>query len=49
MLVWLASKEAEFLKDKYVWVNWDAEELLARADDIRSSMLLRVSLNGMPM
>ncbi|KAF3025594.1 hypothetical protein E8E14_012281 [Neopestalotiopsis sp. 37M] len=49
MLVWLASKEAEFLKDKYVWVNWDAEELLARADEIRSSMLLRVSLNGMPM
>ncbi|ETS79368.1 hypothetical protein PFICI_09221 [Pestalotiopsis fici W106-1] len=48
-LVWLASKEAEFLKDKFVWANWDAQELLARADEIQSSMLLRVSLNGIGM
>ncbi|KAK6212429.1 hypothetical protein LQW54_005203 [Pestalotiopsis sp. IQ-011] len=48
-LVWLAAKEAEFLKGKYVWANWDAQELLARAEEIQSSMLLRVSLNGVDM
>lgn len=44
--VWLASQEAEFLRGKFVWANWDAEELLARRDEIRSSMLLQVTLNG---
>jgi hypothetical protein len=32
-----------------VWVNWDVEELKARADEIKSSLLLRVLLNGIPM
>ncbi|KAF5679852.1 reductase, partial [Fusarium denticulatum] len=45
-MVWLASKEAEFLKSKFVWANWDAQELLARAKEIESAMLLRVTLNG---
>ncbi|CRG85376.1 hypothetical protein PISL3812_02458 [Talaromyces islandicus] len=45
-LVWLASEEATFLKGKFVWANWDAQELIARADEIQGSMLLRVSLNG---
>ncbi|KAF4968357.1 hypothetical protein FSARC_4303 [Fusarium sarcochroum] len=48
-LVWLASDEAEFLRGKFVWANWDAQELLARADEIRSSSLLRVTLNGVDM
>nr|AMD38940.1 reductase [Fusarium babinda] len=48
-MVWLASKEAEFLKGKFVWANWDAEELMARAEEIKSSMLLRVTLNGAEM
>lgn len=48
-LVWLASEEAEFLKGKFVWANWDAQELLARADEIQSSMLLRVLLKGVDM
>lgn len=47
--VWLASPEAEFLKGKFVWVNWDVEELKARADEIKDSLLLRVSLHGVPM
>ena len=47
--VWLASQEAEFLKGKFVWVNWDVDELKARADGIRDSLLLRVLLNGVPM
>ncbi|EEU34499.1 uncharacterized protein NECHADRAFT_55027 [Fusarium vanettenii 77-13-4] len=32
--VWLASPEAKFLKDKFVWANWDAQELLERAEEI---------------
>lgn len=48
-MVWLASEEAKFLKGKFVWVNWDAEELSARADEIQNSMLLEVTLNGVDM
>ncbi|KAL5337700.1 hypothetical protein BJX70DRAFT_409034 [Aspergillus crustosus] len=48
-LVWLASDEAKFLKGRFVWANWDAQELISRADDIQKSMLLKVSLNGVDM
>ncbi|KAK1249008.1 hypothetical protein MKX08_007228 [Trichoderma sp. CBMAI-0020] len=47
--VWLASPEAEFLKGRFVWVNWDVDELKARAKEIEESMLLKVVLNGVPM
>ncbi|KAH6999370.1 hypothetical protein EDB80DRAFT_687486 [Ilyonectria destructans] len=48
-VVWLASPEAKFLKGKFVWVNWDAEELISRAKEIENSMLLKVHLDGVPM
>jgi len=32
--VWLVSEEAKFLKGKFVWVNWDAEELIQWKDKI---------------
>jgi NAD(P)-dependent dehydrogenase (short-subunit alcohol dehydrogenase family) len=48
-LVWLASPEASFLKSKFVWVNWDVDELKARADEIKDSLLLRVLLHGAVM
>ncbi|EPE08097.1 short chain dehydrogenase reductase family [Ophiostoma piceae UAMH 11346] len=48
-LVWLASPEAKFLRGKFVWANWDVEELISRADEIESSWLLRVILEGVPM
>nr|AMD38955.1 reductase [Fusarium thapsinum] len=48
-MVWIASEEAQFLKGKFVWANWDAQELLARAKEIESTMLLRVTLNGVDM
>ncbi|RFU81407.1 3-oxoacyl-acyl-carrier-reductase [Trichoderma arundinaceum] len=47
--VWLASPEAEFLKGKFVWVNWDVDELKLRADEIKNSWLLRILLNGVVM
>ena len=46
--VWIASPEAEFLKGKFVWVNWDVDELKALAKEVQESMLLRISLNGVP-
>jgi hypothetical protein len=45
-LVWLVSSEAEFLKGKFVWVNWDVDELKDRADEIKGSLLLTILLNG---
>jgi len=48
-LVWLASEEAKFLDGKFVWANWDAQELMTRAEEIRTSLLLRVTLKGVDM
>ncbi|KAI1624597.1 hypothetical protein EDD37DRAFT_562948 [Exophiala viscosa] len=48
-LVWIASDEAAFLRNKFVWANWDVEELKARAEEIQTSSLLRVALNGVDM
>ncbi|KAL6908616.1 NAD(P)-binding protein [Trichoderma evansii] len=47
--LWLASSEAKFLKGKFVWVNWNVNELKARADEIKNSWLLRIPLNGVVM
>ncbi|KAH7383964.1 hypothetical protein BKA66DRAFT_463191 [Pyrenochaeta sp. MPI-SDFR-AT-0127] len=48
--VWLASPEAKFLKNKFVWSNWDAQELIARKEEITSSkFLLTWVLDGVPI
>jgi NAD(P)-dependent dehydrogenase (short-subunit alcohol dehydrogenase family) len=47
--VWLASPEAKFLRSKYVWVNWDVDELMGRSKEIENSKLLTVMLDGLPM
>ncbi|SPO06256.1 related to peroxisomal short-chain alcohol dehydrogenase [Cephalotrichum gorgonifer] len=48
--VWLSSPEAEFLKNRFVWVNWDAEELIARSKEIENDQsLLKIHLGGVPM
>ncbi|KAF2715924.1 putative short-chain dehydrogenase [Polychaeton citri CBS 116435] len=47
--VWLASPEAEFLKGRFIWINWDVDELKARADEINNSQLLKLVLHGVPM
>ncbi|KAI2629817.1 putative short-chain dehydrogenase [Hypoxylon sp. NC1633] len=47
-LVWAASKEAEFLKNKFVFAGWDVEELKARKDEIAQSAELLLGLNGFP-
>ncbi|OQE41881.1 hypothetical protein PENCOP_c004G07035 [Penicillium coprophilum] len=46
--VWLASPEAKFLKGKYLWANWDVDELKARAEEIQESSDLSIVLGGWP-
>lgn len=47
--VWLASAEAEFLRGRYVWVNWDIEELIARREEIENDpSLFTIVLGGWP-
>ncbi|KAL1655971.1 hypothetical protein SLS61_001535 [Didymella pomorum] len=47
--LWLASPEAEFLSGRFVWVNWDVDELKAHAEEIKTSALLKIDLNGVAM
>ncbi|KAK5149420.1 hypothetical protein LTR04_007082 [Oleoguttula sp. CCFEE 6159] len=44
--VWLASPEAEFLEGRFVWANWDADELVARREEIVQGGLLRIGVVG---
>lgn len=47
--VWLASAEAEFLRGRYVWVNWDVEELILRREEIeKDPSLFKIVLGGWP-
>ncbi|KAH7111802.1 oxidoreductase [Dendryphion nanum] len=47
-IVWLASSEARFLNGRYLWANWDVDELKARAKEIKDSSLLSFGLVGWP-
>ncbi|KAM0809488.1 hypothetical protein AB5N19_09832 [Seiridium cardinale] len=47
-LVWAASEESNFLKNKFVFATWDVEELKARQDEIANSLELIIGLNGVP-
>lgn len=47
-LVWVASEEAGFLKNKFVFAGWDVDELKARKDEIAQSPELILGLNGFP-
>ena len=44
--VWLASKEAEFLKGRFVWANWDVDELMSRREEIVTKDLLKIGVVG---
>jgi hypothetical protein len=43
--VWAASPEASFLKSKFVWVNWDVDELKELSGTIRNTALFTLGLN----
>ncbi|KAF1914811.1 putative oxidoreductase [Ampelomyces quisqualis] len=46
--VWLASGEGEFLRGKFLWANWDVEELKRLRERIEGSRWLNVGLQGWP-
>jgi hypothetical protein len=46
--VWLASQEAAFLSGKFLWANWDVDELKASADEIQKSTKFDIQLVGWP-
>lgn len=43
---WVSSAEGEFLKGKYLWVNWDIDELKARKEELRAPRRLVTGLVG---
>ena len=46
--VWLASQEAAFLNGRYVWANWDVDELKAKAGEIQAGQQLTAGILGWP-
>jgi len=46
--VWLASPEAAFLRGKFVWTNWDVDELKAKEKEIRGTEMLTSNIVGWP-
>ncbi|GLI76362.1 hypothetical protein PoHVEF18_004634 [Penicillium ochrochloron] len=46
--LWLTSPEAAFLNGRSVWANWDVEELMAKAEEIQSGLLLTSGVYGWP-
>jgi hypothetical protein len=46
--VWTASEEAAFTKGKFIWCNWDVDELKQMAPKITSSPFLTLGLEGWP-
>jgi len=47
-IVWAASPEAEFLKGKFIWANWDVDELKAKKEELLASPQLTFGLLGWP-
>ncbi len=46
--VWLASPEAGFLMGKFLWANWDVDELKSKAKEIEAGTQLSIGLVGWP-
>ncbi|KAL4934968.1 hypothetical protein BDV06DRAFT_229260 [Aspergillus oleicola] len=46
--VWLASPEAKFLNGKFLYTNWDVDELMAREKGLGESAELSIGLVGWP-
>jgi NAD(P)-dependent dehydrogenase (short-subunit alcohol dehydrogenase family) len=43
---WAATDEAEFLRDRFVWAEWDIAELEAKKDEIIEKDLLLITIDG---
>ena len=47
-LVWVVSKEARFLKGRFVCANWDVKELMGKKKEIETSRILEANVHGWP-
>jgi NAD(P)-dependent dehydrogenase (short-subunit alcohol dehydrogenase family) len=48
-MVWLATAQADFLRSRFVWANWDVDEMMAKKDKIEADpLLLAPTLGGWP-
>lgn len=47
-VVWAVSPEAKPLRGKYLWCNWDVEELKQKMDALSKPDQLNITLNGWP-
>ncbi|KAL7906623.1 NAD(P)-binding protein [Trichoderma velutinum] len=45
-LVWLASEEADFLSGRFVWAEWDIDELKTKKKEILEQDLLLTTIDG---
>ena len=43
---WLSTDEAEFLSGRFVWAEWDIEELKAKKAEILEKDLLLTTIDG---
>jgi NAD(P)-dependent dehydrogenase (short-subunit alcohol dehydrogenase family) len=47
--LWLTSEQARFARGRFLWCNWDVEELVAAKEKIlESEDLFRVNIGGWP-
>ncbi|KAK3686591.1 hypothetical protein LTR37_019652 [Vermiconidia calcicola] len=46
--VWLASPEARFLKGRFLWANWDVDELKEKAQELKENEQFKVGVVGWP-
>jgi NAD(P)-dependent dehydrogenase (short-subunit alcohol dehydrogenase family) len=46
-IAWTASNEASFLNGRFVWVNWDVDDLVKGKEEIVAKDLYRTSLNSL--
>lgn len=44
-ITWAASREATFLANRFAWVSWDVDELVARKEEILDKDLLRTAIS----
>lgn len=44
--MWAATKQAAFLHGRFVWANWDVDELLTRKGEFEDPGFLKLGLQG---
>lgn len=44
--VWMASQEAAFTHGKFLFANWDVDELKSKASQIKDSADLLIGMHG---